>query len=64
MVMRIVLAVIVGVVVAVLVGLLGTALIELTSADGVGSFLKGVSGLLGLVAGLWYFFQGSDSLTR
>lgn len=61
MLSRIVLAVIVGVVVTLLCVLVGGLLITMpvSWAAAVGAFLKEFSGLLGLLAALWYFFSGT-----
>lgn len=66
MISRIVLAVVVGVVVTLVCILVGTLLIALTIplATAVGGFLKEWSGVIGLLAALWYFFSGTTWPTR
>jgi hypothetical protein len=60
MLSRVVLAVVVAVVVTLACTLLGGILmtLEVSVAVAVGSFLREFSGVLGVLAGLWYFFSG------
>ncbi len=60
MLSKIILAVIVAVVVTLACVLLGGILITLTVSIAVtiGSFLKDYAGVLGVLAGLWFFFTG------
>lgn len=66
MLSRIVLAVVVAVVVTLACILLGGILITLRVdiAVAVGAFLKNYSGVLGILAGLAYFFGGYSVPTR
>lgn len=65
MISRIVLAIVVGVIVVLACILVGGLLITLKVdfAITVGQFLKDYSGVLGLLAALWFFFSGRTSLT-
>ena len=62
MLSRLVLAVVVAVVVTLACILLGGILISLTVAVAVtvGTFLKNYAGVLGVIAGIWYFFAGGN----
>lgn len=60
MLTRLVLSVVVGIVTAIVIYLLGVVLIEV-DAESVGNFFKNVAGILGLLAGIWYFFVGNNS---
>lgn len=63
MITRIVLAVVVAVVVGILLtGLLGPILIDLRApiAETVGQFFRQWGFVIGLLAGLWYFFSGGS----
>lgn len=59
MLSRLVLAVVVAVIVTLVCVLVGEILISLnvSIAETVGGFLKSYSGVLGVLAGLWYFFS-------
>lgn len=61
MLRQIVLSVVVAVVVTLACVLLGAILItlEVNIAVTIGNFLKSYSGVLGVLAGLWYFFSGT-----
>lgn len=63
MVKRIALAVVVAIAVALLCGFVGTLLqatdYELSQA--VGNFLKNFSGLIGVLAGVWYYLTRNDT---
>lgn len=63
---KIVLAVVVAVVVTLACILVGGILISLEVAIAVtiGDFLKSYSGVLGVLAGLWYFFAGGGFSLR
>ena len=63
MIARIVLAVIVGVVVGLLCLLLGTILgsLGIPIAEAVGHWFREWGWVLGVLAGLWYFFAGSST---
>lgn len=63
MLARLILAVVVAVVVTLACILVGAILVTLTVdvAVTVGDFLKHYSGVLGVLAGLWYFFAGGSS---
>lgn len=63
MLSRLILAVVVAVVVTLACVLLGDLLGALTVqvATTIGSFLKTYSTVIGILAGLWYFFAGSAS---
>lgn len=54
---RVVTAVVVGVVTGIVVYLVGLLLVEV-NVENVGNFVKEVSGLLGLLAGLGYLLTG------
>lgn len=58
---RVVLAVVVGIVVTLVCVLVGALLITLNIdlAVTVGTFLKQWSGVIGVLAALWYFFSGT-----
>ena len=60
MISRLVLAVIVAVVVTLACILLGGILIDLKIdiAQTIGAFLRDYGSVLGILAGLWYFFSG------
>lgn len=60
MIQRIVLAVVVAIVVTLGCFLLGEILVTLKVAIAVtiGDFFKTWGGVIGILAGLWYFFQG------
>jgi hypothetical protein len=57
MLSRVALSVVVGVVTWIVALLVGWVLVEV-SLESIGAFVKGVAPLLGLVAGVWYFFTG------
>ncbi len=57
MVSRILTAVVVGVVTAIVVYLVGLVLVEV-NVESIGSFVKNISGLLGLLAAIYYFVTG------
>ena len=61
MIQKLILAVVVAVVVTLGCVLVGSVLISLSVAIAVtiGSFLKEYSTILGVLAGLWFFFRGS-----
>lgn len=59
MVSRVILSIIVGVVTWLLTMLVGMVLVQAT-LDDLGRFVTSVSPIVGLVAGVWYFFAGSD----
>lgn len=65
---RLVLAVVVAVVVTLACILVGAILVALgvDIAVTIGNFLKGYAGILGVLAGLWYFFAngGGFNFTR
>ena len=52
---RIVIAIIIGIVTALVVYLIGLLVALLPVVGVVGEFLKNVSGLFGLIAGIYYF---------
>lgn len=54
---RVLVAVVVGIVAALLTALVGIIVAELGSGD-VGRFLQGISWLVGVLAGVWYYFTG------
>ncbi len=60
MISKLILAVVVAVVVTLACILLGAILVTLKVdiAVTIGTFLKGYAGVLGVLAGLWYFFMG------
>jgi hypothetical protein len=62
MVQRVIIAVLVAVIVALVLPLLGSILIDLKAdiAVTIGQFLKGNATVIGLIAGLWYFFTGQS----
>lgn len=62
MLSRIVLAVVVAVIVTLACVLVGGILITLQVpvAVTVGAFLKGYSGVFGVLAGLWFYFSGAS----
>lgn len=64
MLSKLILAVVVAVIVTLACILVGGILITLTISIAVtiGSFLKDYAGVLGVLAGLWYFFAGGFSL--
>lgn len=66
MLSRLVLAVVVAVVVTLVCLLLGSILGTLTVAVAVtvGSWLTKYAGVLGVLAGLWYFFSGANLFFR
>lgn len=57
MLSRIALAVVVGVITALVVALIGYILVEVGLVS-IGGFVKGISALVGLLAGVWFFFTG------
>lgn len=61
MIRRIVLSIVVGIVVALLCILVADVLnsINSTTMHNIGDFLGSYCGLLGVLAGLWYFFFGT-----
>lgn len=61
MLSKLVLSVVVAVVVTLACTLLGSILIALnvSVAATLGAFLKGFATVLGILAGLWYFFAGN-----
>lgn len=65
MIARVVLAVVVGVVVALVTILVGGLLTDLRVdfAVTVGDWLQKYGAVLGLLAGLWYFFSGGFSIS-
>ncbi len=65
MLSRIVLAVVVAVVVTLVCYLVGGILDSLTIqiAVTIGNFLKQYGAVLGVLAGLWFFFSGRTTLT-
>lgn len=66
MIEKLILAVIVAVTVTLACVLLGLILISLKVdiATTVGTFLKGYSAVIGILAGLWYFFAGASFIHR
>ena len=68
MLRRIILSVVVAVVITLACYLLGSILdtLKVQIAITIGDFLKNYGGVLGVLAGLWYFFMGSTTtpLTR
>lgn len=62
MLSRIVLAIVVAVVVTLGCVLVGGILISLSVAVAVtvGNFLKDYAGVIGVLAGLWFFFSGAN----
>lgn len=66
MIARLILAVVVAVVVTLVCILAGSILgtLGVQIAVTVGNFLKQWSAALGVLAGLWYFFSGSNWLAR
>lgn len=66
MLSRLVLAVVVAVVVTLACILLGAILTALTVsvAVTVGDFLKTYAAVIGILAGLWYFFSGANWFHR
>lgn len=66
MLRNIVLAVVVAVAVTLACILLGSILVALgvSVAVAVGGFLKEWAGVIGVLAGLWYFFAGGTFLGR
>ncbi len=56
---RILVAIIIDIFVAIAVALLGTVIVEV-GYERVGSFLRGVAGLLGLLAALYYYLTGQS----
>lgn len=65
MLSKLVLAVVVAVAVTLACILIGGILVSLSVpvAVTIGNFLKSYSGVLGVLAGLWFFFVNSDGLT-
>lgn len=57
MIVRVILSIVVAVAVAVLVKLVGAGLLD-AGVSNTGTYLTGVSVLLGILAGIWYFFAG------
>lgn len=55
MLRQLILAVCVGVVTAIVVALIGVVLVMAHLVE-VGNFVKGISAIVGLIAGVWYFF--------
>lgn len=66
MIQKLVLAVVVAVVVTLGCILLGGILdaVKVQIAVTIGDFLKSYSAVLGILAGLWYFFSGNTWLRR
>lgn len=64
MISRVVLALVVAIVVGLLCILLGSVLVSLSVpiAATIGGFLVQWGWVLGVLAGLWYFFRGSINL--
>lgn len=62
MLSRLILSVVVAVVVTLACTLVGAILISLGVAIAVtiGDFLKAYAGVLGVLAGLWYYFSGTS----
>lgn len=61
MLVRIVLAIVVGIAVALVCYLAGVVLatVDIDFAAAIGNFLKQWGGLIGLLAAIWWFFAGS-----
>lgn len=57
MIARVFLSIVVAVVVGILVKLVGAGLLDAGAAN-TGSYLNAVAVLLGICAGVWYFFAG------
>lgn len=66
MLSRLVLAVVVAVVVTLVCILVGELLVTLhvSFAETIGSFLRNLAAVIGLLAGLWYFFAGNGITFR
>lgn len=66
MISRILLSILVAIIVTLACILLGAILISLqvSIAVTIGDFLKHFSSVIGILAGLWYFFTGSTWPTR
>lgn len=66
MIRRLILAVVVAVIVTLACTLLGEILIKLNVdiAVTIGTFLKQYDAVIGVLAGLWYFFAGSVWFTK
>lgn len=63
MVGKVILSIVVGIVVAVVVKIVGAVLVD-SGASNTGSYLNAVAALLGLAAGLWYYFAGTNPAQR
>lgn len=57
MIVRIILSVVVAIVVGVVIKLVGAGLLDAGVAN-TGAYLNAVAVLLGICAGVWYFFAG------
>lgn len=63
MVGRVITAIIVGIVAWILTALVGTVLVEV-GLNGIGSFVKGIAGLVGLLVGAWHFITRGEQTYR
>lgn len=66
MLRKLILAVVVAVVVTLVCYLVGAVLdqLKVQIAITVGDFLKSYGGVIGILAGIWYYFAGGDLLRR
>ena len=66
MLQKLILAVVVAVIVTLACVLLGAILVTLNVgiAVTIGNFLKSYSAVLGVLAGLWFFFSGGNLLRK
>jgi glutamate mutase epsilon subunit len=55
MIKQVILAIVVGIVTAIVVALIGVVLVEV-GVEQIGNFVKGVAAVVGILAGIWYFF--------
>lgn len=62
MIQRVLIAVLVGIVVGIVIYVIGMAIALVPGVAVIGEFLKAVSWLLGLAAGIWYYISGRTVL--
>jgi hypothetical protein len=58
MIKQVILAIVVAIATAILVALVGHALVD-SGVVNVGNFLKGIAAVVGILAGIWFYFTRS-----
>lgn len=62
MLSKVAMSVVVGVITALVTALIGIVLVSVGVHD-IGEFVKGIAPLVGLLAGVWYFFTNRSLLS-